>query len=270
MTYDLRILSLGAGVQSSALALMCERGDLEAPDAAIFADTGAEPQSVYRWLDQLEAMITRYPIYRVSNGNLYDDAFIGKTSKLSGKRYTKSMIPFFIKNPDGSQGMLPRKCTSDYKIAPIKRKVRELLKAKGGKKVQQWIGISTDEASRMKDSPVKYIDHYYPLIERNMSRADCLKYFDDLKLPRPPRSACTFCPYHSDAEWSRLAKDEREDFDKAVQWEKALQERIKEWDEVIKGTPFVHPSLVPLDQALFDDRNQLSLFDEECEGMCGL
>jgi len=39
---------------------------------------------------------------------------------------------------------------------------------------------------------------------------------------------------------------------------------------VIKGTPFVHPSLVPLDQALFDDRNQLSLFDEECEGMCGL
>ena len=39
----LRILSLGAGVQSTTLALMAAHGEVEAPDCAIFADTGWEP-----------------------------------------------------------------------------------------------------------------------------------------------------------------------------------------------------------------------------------
>lgn len=38
----MRILSLGAGVQSSTLALMAEHGEIEKPDYAIFADTGWE------------------------------------------------------------------------------------------------------------------------------------------------------------------------------------------------------------------------------------
>ena len=46
-----RFLSLGAGVQSSTLALMIAHGELEPVDAAIFADTGWEPKKVYVWLD---------------------------------------------------------------------------------------------------------------------------------------------------------------------------------------------------------------------------
>lgn len=46
------ILSLGAGVQSSTLALMAAAGEITPmPQAAIFADTQAEPASVYKWLD---------------------------------------------------------------------------------------------------------------------------------------------------------------------------------------------------------------------------
>ena len=49
------VLSLGAGVQSSTLALMAAAGEVTPmPDAAIFADTQAEPAGVYRWLDWLE------------------------------------------------------------------------------------------------------------------------------------------------------------------------------------------------------------------------
>ena len=44
----IRILSLGAGVQSSTLALMIAHGELPMVDHAIFADTGAEPAGVYR------------------------------------------------------------------------------------------------------------------------------------------------------------------------------------------------------------------------------
>ena len=65
-------LSLGAGVQSSTLALMYATGELTPmPEAAIFADTQAEPQSVYDWLDWLETQLP-YEVHRVSKGNLAD------------------------------------------------------------------------------------------------------------------------------------------------------------------------------------------------------
>jgi hypothetical protein len=44
----MRILSLGAGVQSTTMALMAAVGEIaDKPDAAIFADTGWEPKAVY-------------------------------------------------------------------------------------------------------------------------------------------------------------------------------------------------------------------------------
>ena len=44
----LRVLSLGAGVQSATLAILAAHGIVGAqPDCAIFADTGWEPASVY-------------------------------------------------------------------------------------------------------------------------------------------------------------------------------------------------------------------------------
>jgi len=44
----INVLSLGAGVQSSTMALMAAKGEITPmPDCAIFADTQAEPQSVY-------------------------------------------------------------------------------------------------------------------------------------------------------------------------------------------------------------------------------
>ena len=46
----LRILSLGAGVQSTTLALMIEKGEIPMVDCAIFSDVGAEPKLVYKHL----------------------------------------------------------------------------------------------------------------------------------------------------------------------------------------------------------------------------
>lgn len=69
----IHVISLGAGVQSSTMALMAKHGEITPmPDAAIFADTGAEPIGVYNWLLQLEEKLP-CPIYRVSAGNLRDE-----------------------------------------------------------------------------------------------------------------------------------------------------------------------------------------------------
>ena len=65
----LRILSLGAGVQSTTLALMIEKGEIPMVDCAIFSDTMGEPKKVYEHLDWLEQNVS-FPIYRISKGNL--------------------------------------------------------------------------------------------------------------------------------------------------------------------------------------------------------
>ena len=62
----IRVLSLGAGVQSSTLLLMAVAGELEL-DHAIFADTGHEPEPVYRWLEYLQRVST-IPIHVVRDG----------------------------------------------------------------------------------------------------------------------------------------------------------------------------------------------------------
>lgn len=49
----MRVLSLGAVVQSSTLALMMATGEVEPAQHAIFADTQWEPRRVYDWLDWL-------------------------------------------------------------------------------------------------------------------------------------------------------------------------------------------------------------------------
>jgi len=74
---SLRVLSLGAGVQSSTLYLMACAGEFgeESPTVAIFADTQWEPPAVYEWLGWLESIgSNKIPIRRVSVGNLREAA----------------------------------------------------------------------------------------------------------------------------------------------------------------------------------------------------
>lgn len=251
---------------------MAACGEIEPmPTAAIFADTQAEPQGVYTWLDWLETRLP-FPVYRVTKGDLGEDGLITPTSKKSGKVYQKNLIPLYIKKDGGGKGMLNRKCTAEYKVQQIIKKVRSLANIRRGEKsvkVIQWIGISTDEAHRMKPSQVPFIENRWPLIDLSMSREDCLRWMRDKGHPQPPRSACVFCPYHNDREWLRLKTDEPLEFQRAIEWERSCQSASLR-NETIKGVPFLHSSLVRLDRVAFDESKQVNLFGNECEGMCGV
>lgn len=267
-------LSLGAGVQSSTLALMYAIGELEPmPKAAIFADTQAEPASVYDWLEWLKTKLP-YPVYTVTNGSLEEAELQIKKNK-RGNNYRKTLIPSFAKNPDGTKGILGRGCTRDYKINVIRRKVKELENVPRGCKTPmaiQCIGISTDEYKRMKPSRDPWWMSRFPLIEKRISRKVCLDWMESHGYPLPPRSACVFCPFHSDIEWRRLKTEEPEEFQRAVEFEKKIQ-KANEKDETMLSSPYLHSSLIPLDQVDFRndvDRGQQILWDEECEGMCGV
>lgn len=287
MNEPINIISCGAGVQSSYLCIRAARGDFKDCDGkiikvshAVFADTQSEPKSVMLWLDWLEKEVLRlpfpFPIHRVTSGNLAENELSIRRSLKSGKLYLKSSIPAFVSAPDGSKGMLGRKCTTDFKIVPLQRKIRELVgikrAGKGIVRANVWIGISIDEAHRMKPSRVDYIENKWPLIDYGISRNDCLTWMKDNNYPEPPRSACVFCPFHSNIEWLRIKTNEPEEFSRAVMFEHALQGAAK---SILIGKPFLHSSCVDISKVDFENNlsgknSQLLLFGNECEGMCGI
>lgn len=267
----IHIISLGAGVQSSTMALMAAKGEITPmPAAAIFADTQAEPKSVYTWLDWLEKQLP-FPVHRVTAGNLEQDTLTVRQRKDGKGSWNRSGIPAYIANKDGTRGIGPRQCTHDFKIIPIQRHTRKLLKEAGAKVAIKWIGISLDEISRMKESRTKYEVNRWPLVDLGMKRHDCLRWMKQHGFPKPPRSACVFCPFHGGSEWRRLKEDEPEAFARAVAFEKEYQ-RLKALTTRM-GTPYLHNSLKPLSEVDFsteEERGQLGMFNNECEGMCGV
>lgn len=259
------ILSLGAGVQSSALALMAAKGEITPmPEAAVFSDVGAEPQSVYDYLDYLETQLP-FPVYRVmEKDGLLEDVKRG----VSGKRCSNP--PFHTET-----GILMRTCTVDFKIRPIIRKTKEIAGWQGRKPkepiVTTWIGISLDEIQRMKESRESWIEHRFPLIEKRIHRYQCEKWIVENGYEKPPRSACWFCPYHSNKEWRRLKDEEPDEFKKAVELDKEIRNGVYNTKQKL----YLHKDRVPLDEVDLStdiERGQ-EAFDfmmEECDGMCGL
>ncbi len=260
MKKPIHIISLGAGVQSSTMALMAAAGEITPmPTAAIFADTQDEPRSVYTWLDWLERQLP-FPVVRVSVGKLSLAATTVRTSA-SGNRYLKPGIPVHF----SGAGLAQRHCTLDFKIVPIQRYINLI---RGDAKVIQWIGISTDEAHRMKPSLKDWCENTYPLIEAGMTRGHCLEWMAAHNYPRPPRSSCVYCPYHSDDEWHRLKTQEPEEFSKAVAFEKSYQTAAAA--SSLDAIPYLHRSRVPLESAEFATGKQSDMFGNECFGMCGV
>lgn len=268
MSEPIHIISLGAGVQSSTMALMAAAGEITPmPVAAIFADTQAEPASVYRWLDWIEKQLP-FPVYRVTAGNLADRVLVPR--RINGSlKFTFVSIPAFIKNSDGSAGIMDRQCTHDFKIAPIDKVITRELRRFRVKRAIKWIGISTDEIWRAKPSVRKTVTHRWPLLEKaRFNRQKCLSWMKHHGFPQPPRSACIFCPYHGQAEWLSLTDDE---FSSAIMFEREFQSLATKTN--MAGVPFLHKSLKPLSEVDFsteEDRGQLNMFNNECEGMCGV
>ena len=269
-----QVLSLGAGVQSSCLALMAERGEygLTRPDIAIFADTGWEPPAVYDHLEWLKSQLS-YEVVVVDNGNIRDNILEGKMP--NGSNFLG--IPAYITNPDGSKGILRRQCTSYYKTDPIHRHLRQILELTPGRRapkdvqVEMWLGISVDEAVRQKPGKEEWVTKRYPLMEQNLSRAQLYNWFKTNYPDRNlPSSSCIGCPYHNDSMWKNLKEKDPQSFQDAVFIDRALRD-VPAIRNMVNGTAYLHKSRIPLSEVDFSyvtDYDDLML--EECEGLCGI
>lgn len=250
-------ISLGWGVQSFTMAAMVALGELPLVDVAIFADTTHERSTTYdfaqRWMPWLAErgveIVTVTPTDRRINP-------VDSCNTV--------VIPAFTATPTVRGGQLRRQCTGEWKIMPIRR---WLQVNRHGQSVEQWIGISLDEALRMRDPDVKYIHNHWPLIEKRMTRLDCMLWLTSHGLEIPYKSACVFCPFQKRNQWHDLKASDNGDWQKAVETDRAIRKARPPYDL------FIHPARIPLedvDLRTVEEKGQLRLWDEECTGLCGV
>jgi hypothetical protein len=249
----IKVISLGWGVQSFTLAAMVALGELEPVDVAIHADTRHESALTYifasQWTPWLEERGVSIGTVRNTENEIIN-------------KWNEVRIPAFTITKRGN-GQINRQCTFLWKVAPMRRWMQA---NRNRDRVEQWIGISLDEFQRMRDSDVKYISNRYPLIEKRMTRHDCEKWLTEHSLEIPPKSACTFCPFHNTAEWRRINNNPA-DWAEAIAVDEAIRKARPPYDL------FVHPArkpLVDVDLRTMEEKGQMSLWDNECTGVCGV
>jgi hypothetical protein len=192
-TAPIRVLNLGAGVQSTVLYLMLDF------DVAIFADTMEEPKAVYEHLEWLKSL-GRTPILVRSRGCLGDNLRQG----LNGTGQQFISIPAFIAATEGKpDGVGRRQCTSEYKVDVIDRTIRREILGMAPRQrvpkhihVEQAYGISVDEAGRAmrirRNWLTKWSQPVFPLLDRFMSRRDCKEWLKSLRSPAPGAPLCLY------------------------------------------------------------------------------
>lgn len=251
----IKVISLGWGVQSFTLAAMVALGELEPVKFAIHSDTTHEASWTYEFAEKYTGWLEDHGV----------NVITVKPSKNKLKafdEYGGIFIPAYTYSEHG-KGQLRRQCTGDWKIAPMRRYFQ---KVRNGRPIEMWLGITTDEIQRVKNSDVKYIQNRWPLIEMNMSRFDCISWLKDHGLESPGRSSCTFCPYHDTENWKVIMASEP-DRKEAIEHDYAIRKIRPPFDL------FVHPARLPLEEIDFrtaEEKGQLSLWDNECDGICGL
>ena len=265
----MKILSCGAGMQSSALHLMsCEnalakiRGEppvwpqVPIYDISIFCDLGFEPPWVKKQVEFLAnaGHSCGVPLV-ILDSPLYTDFM-----ENFGERRTIS-IPWWTIKEDGHKSKMPRNCTIDYKVELISKYVRwELLGYKKGQRLREedkkahemHMGFSAEESRRCKESPNPMFVNNFPLVEMGLTRADNFAYIKDVWGLETKASACSFCPFHKNYFFKFLRENEPEQYAQVVGVDELLRDK--------------NPK-PPMDSDLFISRSRkrlMDLTDEDC------
>jgi len=206
------VLSYGGGQQTAGMLAMIKLGKLPKPDVIIFADTGDEMPDTYQHIEQYAKPIADelgipFEIVRHTNK--------GKVETLYDFSWRYKWIP----QPWG------RTCTNQFKIQVIHKALRPYK----GQQVNVWMGISTDEAQRKKESRVKWITNVFPLLERGFNRQDCTNALIEAEIPAPGKSSCFYCPFQKQTRWRTLQIHHPGLFQKAIDLEEHARTRSPQY-----------------------------------------
>ena len=237
VTNTLKILSLGAGVNSTALLLLSK------PDKVVFADTGSEKPGTYVYI---EKYIKPY----------CGDRFV--TVRREGKsKYAVWPLHEYYEKKARVPFRQNRETTVMWKLRPLYKWVKA-----NANPCEMLIGIDAGEIHRMRDSGVPWITNQYPLIDAGMRRANCEEVIRKHGWPIPEKSGCWCCPFNSLAAWQDLKLRYPELYKRAMVLEESMRTK---WN----CSASFHPSgpLIQLDKR-FADQSLDSFESEECSGTC--
>src|SRR3990167_4224912 len=202
-------LSFGAGVQTTALLVLCATGRWPRPDVTLFADTGGEHEATYRYMEEVSAPYAREHGMEIT--------VLGADWRTP---HYQADLETYCREHRMVPGTFSRWCTQKYKIVPLQH-YRRFMGATARDPVESWIGISLDEAHRAaKGAPLNRTERKrYPLIELGLSRADCEHVIRAAGLAVPPKSGCWYCPFMKQASWHTLKRESPDLFDRAMAME---------------------------------------------------
>lgn len=246
-------LSYSAGEQSHAILCMVLDGTIPRPENfyVINADPGMEDSRSYAFVKVAaeRCKLAGIPFVTAPGPNLYK----GLISLPDSGATRFDHPPYWVKKPNGKRGKLKQKCTRHFKIAPMRRAIRDILTRdfgisrvarRGLPQVETWIGFGFDEASRIKLRKwVKYVDLKYPLVERQITRAMVSGYYLRTGEPKPPRSVCVACFANGLAHFEDMYLNRPDEWDQAVK----VDESIRDLTPIGVNMPaFVSATLTPL------------------------
>lgn len=240
------VWSCGGGRQSAGIAALIVAGRLPVPDIAVIVDTEYEKESTWAYYETVlkpQLALMGCDLVRIVKS---DYATVG----LYGGKSGGLLIPAFS-TQEGSIGKLPAFCSNEWK----QRVVRRYLRARGVRQCEMWLGISTNEADRMKDSDLQWITNAYPLINLGFSAQDCFQLVQEIGWPEPPRSSCYMCPNQGKAEWDGMSDA---DYERARQFEADIREK----DSFVYLTRMAKP--LPADRVVQATFESL----DNCGGFC--
>lgn len=242
-------LSYGGGKQTIAIIVLILQGELPKPDLIVMADTGREVKTTFEYLNAVVQPALKQIGLRVEIAS-HD------LSKVDLYRNDDLLLPAFTR-ASGRVGKLPTLCSNEWK----QRVIRRYLKQNSVEDTDVWLGISIDEAERMKDSGLNWYRHIYPLIEIiPMNRQGCVNQIQKFGWSVPHKSRCWMCPNQSPQAWKDLRAIDNGDFQKA----QALDALIREKDPDI----YLHPLGLPLGEAVKQSEQQSDMFDGCDSGYC--
>lgn len=230
------ILSCGAGMQSTALALMSAENAtgtarhalVPVYDAVVFCDLQCEPIWVYAQVDFIAKACedAGIPFFV-----LHSDIYREQARKISHGKSVNMPLWTML---DGKRGKMLRTCTMDYKIYAIQQFVKYNLL--GYKKFQRnrdedlgahtmHIGFSAEEASRASPNPHPLFENRYPLIELGLERKDNYRYILETWGLETKASACYICPFHKNVFFRHLRDEYPRDYEAVLGFDRILADK---------------------------------------------
>lgn len=284
MESNQRLLAVSYGGGTNSTAMLCgflDRGIK--PDLILFADTGAEMPHTYTHVEFMRGKVKEWWGMDIE---IVRKTYQGGFEGLEGQCMRRGELP--------SLAYGRRACSIKYKGEPQDKRLEKELKTRGIKwskpptndelaadGMDKWswcekngivppvvkaLGFDAAESHRVgkRSSRPDLFTSWYPLVEWNWRRQECVAAICRHGLPQPGKSSCYFCPAMKKREVVKLRETNPELFAKAIAIEDAAQKTIRTprglggdknlWRDWIKaydaqgrfdGFDFIEPAHVP-------------------------